>query len=164
MKKSRRWLLLPLVAVLAYLGFRWLEGPAETARDEPPGLLFGRVWLEKVPEKPTEYVQGSYVLETPALGMFQRASAYDFHVEIFQYDQDGGKLKLTFPQTDKSAKITYSIKGCDEMPPFDLCLTLSENPWKGGPKKYYGFRDAEDEAKHVPGVREELRGRAGRSH
>lgn len=160
MKKTRRWLLLPLTAVIAYLGFRALGGTSDTARDEPPGLFFGRLWMEKVPEKPTDYIQGAYAISTPAMGMFQRASAYDYHLELFRHDQTGNKLELSFPQSDKTAKLTFTIKGCDELPPFDLCLTLSENPW-GGPKKYYGFRDSEDESKALPGMRESFVARAG---
>lgn len=160
MKKTRRWLLLPLLAVLGYLGLRALGGEPEAARDEPPAMLFSRLWLEKVPEKPTDYVQGSYVLDTPAVGMFQRASAFDYHVELFRHEQKGNKIELDFPQTDKKAKITFTIKSCDDLPPFDLCLTLSENPW-GGPKKYHGFRDADEEAEALPGMREAMAARAG---
>jgi hypothetical protein len=160
MKKTRRWLIVPLLAVLGYLGFRWIgEGGLDSARDEPPGMLLNRLWLEKVPESPTEYIQGSYVMSTPEVGIFQRASAFDYHLELFRYDLSAGKLKLTFPQSDKSFKITFTIKGCDDLPPFDLCLTLSENPW-GGPKKYYGFRDSGDESKALPGVREAWSSRA----
>ncbi len=158
MKKTRRWLPVLLLAFLAYLGFRFLGGPSETARDEPPAMLFNRVWLEKMPDKPTDYVQGTFVLDQQPFGLFQRASAFDYHLELFEYDQDGAKLKVVFPQTDKKATFTYSIKGCD-VPPFDLCLTLSDNPW-GGPKKYYGFRDAEQESKRVPGARSGMSARA----
>lgn len=160
MKKNRRWLVLPVLALAAYAGVRALGGAADTERDEPPAMLYSRLWMEKVPDKPTDYVQGAYVLDTPALGLFQRASAYDFHIELFRHDQKGNKLEMAFPQSEKTAKITFSIKGCDDMPPFDLCLTLSENPW-GGPKTYHGFRDNEDEAKALPGMRQTVIARAG---
>lgn len=152
MKKTRRWLLVPLLALPAYLGARWLGGDADTAKDEPPATLFDRIWMEKVPDEPKDYLHGAYVLESQPFGLFQRSSAFDFHIELFQYDRDKDKLKLTFPQTDKTAKITYAIKKCDEMPPFDLCLTFSANPW-GGPVKYYGFSDLDDESAKLPGAR-----------
>ncbi|MEZ4297132.1 MAG: hypothetical protein R3B70_19355 [Polyangiaceae bacterium] len=160
MKKSRRWLAFPLLAVAAYFGVRSLGGDSGADRDEPPGLLFRRVWLENIPESPTDYTHGLYVIETPSAGAFQRASAYDYHVEIFRHDQSGNKLTLSFPQTDKSAKVTFTIKRCDDLPPFDLCLTLSDNPW-GGPKKYHGFFESEDESKTLPGAREALIARTG---
>ncbi len=34
---------------------------------------------------------------------------------------------------------------CDDLPPFDLCLTMSKNPW-GGPKKYYSTNDPDSAA------------------
>lgn len=158
--KTRRWLVLPLLALLAYLGFRVFGGEPEAARDEPPAMLFSRLWMEKMPESPTDYTHGTYVLDTPAVGLFQRASAFDYHLEVFRHDQSGNKLELLFPQTEKKAKITFAIKGCDELPPFDLCMTLSDNPW-GGPKKYYGFRDLDDEEKALPGMRKSMSARAG---
>ncbi len=53
-------------------------------------------------------------------------------------------VKLTFPQTDRSATFTFSVRECEERKPFNLCLTLSSNPW-GGPTAYYGFSRPEDE-------------------
>ena len=160
MKKTRRWLLIPLLALLAYVGFRSLGGSSETARDEPPAMVFNRVLLEKMPDKPTDYVQGVVVLDQQPFGLFQRASTFDYHLELFEYDQDGAKMKVVFPQTDKKATFSYAIKGCD-VPPFDLCLTLTDNPW-GGPTKYYGFRDAEQESKRLPGARTGMATRAAR--
>jgi len=153
MKKTRRWLAVPLVAVLGFLGFRWLGGPSVSTTDEPPTELFGRFWLESMPDKPTEYLHGTFFLEEQSVGIFQRSSAYDFHFELFQYDRDGAKLKVTFPQSDRTAKLSYAVKTCNDLPPFDLCLTLTDNPW-GGPHKYYGFRDEHDEATHLPGLRD----------
>ena len=158
MKKSRRWLLLPLLALLAYLGFRSLGGSPEAVRDEPPETLFNRIWLEKVPDKPTDYVQGAFLLSEQPFGAFQRASSFDFHVELFEYDRSGKQLKLVFPQTDKTSKITFTIASCSE-PPFDLCLTLSDNPW-GGPKKYYGFKDDTDGQKKLHGAGQDMVTRA----
>lgn len=160
MKKLRPWLLVPLLGLVAIVGARWLGGPESSANDEPPTELFGRVWLEKIPEKPTDYIHGAFVVEDQPVGVFERGSAYDFHFELFQYDRDGGKLALTFPQSERKAKLAYTVKACDDLPPFDLCLTLSENPWSGAPRKYHGFRDQDDESKKLPGVRAEFVARA----
>ena len=79
-------------------------------------------------------------------GAFQRSSTYDWHIERFDYKREGKSLKLTFPQTGKTAEVTYTISACDNLPPFDLCLDLSDNPW-GGPKRFYGKRRVvEDDA------------------
>jgi hypothetical protein len=111
---------------------------------EDPSLLIGRVWLDSKPERPTEYVHGMFLLSRPALGLFQRASNYDFHFERFDYERDGQSLALTFPQSGKKASLMYTVSACSALPPFDLCLDLSENPW-GGPKRYYAKRHQDDE-------------------
>jgi len=157
MKKTPRWLLYPLLAVIAYLGLRSLRSDTAAQGDEPPDALFNRVWMEKLPDSTQEYVQGVFVLDQQPFGAFQRASSWDYHFELFEYDQDGAKLKVTFPQTNKKAAFSYTIKGC-EVPPFDLCLTLTENPW-GGPTKYYGFKDSDSESKAFPGARDRAKAR-----
>src|SRR4051794_19514122 len=110
MKKLRPWLLLPLLGLVAIVGSRFFGGPGSSAQDEPPTELFGRVWLEKIPDKPTDYVHGAFVIEEQELGLFERGSSYDFHFELFQYERDGGKLALTFPQSERKARLTYTIK------------------------------------------------------
>ncbi len=120
-------------------------GCTSRAADEDPSLLFGRLWFETKPQSPTDYVHGAYLVSRPAMGLFHRSSAYDFHFERFDYKRDGKKIALTFPQSGRKAEISYTIKACDELPPFDLCLDLADNPW-GGPKRYYGTRQQEEDA------------------
>lgn len=161
MKKSRRLLWLPLLGICAYVGIRQIGGDPGSARDEPPGTLFNRVWFEKMPEQPQDYVHGMFALDQQPYGIFQRSSSFDYHIELFEYGQEKDKLKVTFPQTEKKGAFTFAIKGCD-VPPFDLCLTLSDNPW-GGPTKFYGFRDEEEESAKLPGARAAMRGQVSRA-
>jgi hypothetical protein len=123
---------------------------------EDPSLLMGRVWIESKPERPTDYTHGAFLLPRPALGIFQRSSAYDFHFERFDYRRDGHALELTFPQTGKTAEITFTVSACNALPPFDLCLDLSDNPW-GGPKRYYGMRKQDEDDAALRGMRAHLR-------
>ena len=122
---------------------------------EDPSLLFNRVWVDSKPEKPTDYMHGVFVLPRPALGLFQRSSTYDFHFERFDYRRDGQALKLTFPQTGKTAEITFTVTACQTLPPFDLCLDLSDNPW-GGPKRFFGKRQQDDDDAALRGMRAHL--------
>jgi hypothetical protein len=117
-------------------------------RGEDPSLLLDRVWMEAQPTKPTDYVHGLFFLSYPSIGLFQRSSAYDFHFERVDYKRNGQSMKLTFPQTGKEDEVTFTVTACNSLPPFDLCLDLSGNPW-GGPKRYYAKRaqDDEDEAR-----------------
>jgi hypothetical protein len=115
----------------------------------------GRVWAESHPEKPTDYIQAVLVLPRPALGVFSRSSAYDFRIERFDYQREGQTLKLTFPQNGKTAQVTFTVTACNTLPPYDLCLDLSDNPW-GGPKHYYGMREQDEDDATLRGMRASL--------
>jgi len=145
----------PSLIALACTAVTVLGGCSSSTADEDPSLLVGRVWIESKPEKPTDYTQGAYLLPRPAIGLFQRASAYDFHFERFDYKRDGKKLALTFPQSGKRAEVTFTVTACDKLPPFDLCLDLSENPW-GGPRRYYGMRQQDEDDAAARALRAEL--------
>ena len=132
-----------LCALLAALPLA-LSCGCSHAPGEDPSLLISRVWVDSRQQKPTDYLHGAFLLPRPSIGVFQRSSSYDFHFERFDYKRDGQRLDLTFPQTGKQAEITFTVSACDTLPPFDLCLDLSDNPW-GGPKRYYGKRKADDE-------------------
>jgi hypothetical protein len=144
----------------AFASLAVLGGCAHPA-DEDPSLLVDRVWLEGKPQEPREYLHAAYLLPQPKIGVFQRASAYDFHLERFDHERSGKTLKLTFPQTGKKAEITFSITACSTLPPFDLCLDLSENPW-GGPKRYYGMREQDDDDASRSALRAQLGARGRR--
>jgi hypothetical protein len=134
-------------------------GCSSRTGDEDPALLIGRVWFETKPQQATDYVHGAYLLPRPSIGLFHRSSAYDFHFERFDYKRDGQKLALTFPQSGKKAEVGFTIKACTELPPFDLCLDLAENPW-GGPRRYYATRQQDEDDAAARHMRAELEGAA----
>ena len=127
------WIVLSALLVLGCSSDRPRKG-------EDPQLLLDRIWIDRLPEKHTEYSQIMLVLAGQPIGVFQRASSYDMHLEVFMYRREGGRVAYRFPQSDKKGELTYRIAGCNDLPPFDLCLELSQNPW-GGPKRYHGMRD-----------------------
>jgi hypothetical protein len=160
MKSTRKIALAAVAAVALYAVIRSNGGgPDASDRGEDPSLLLDRVWVDTQPEKLTDYVQASYFASQQKLGVFQKASAYDYRFELFKWKRDGKNVELTFPQTGKSAKVSFTIKACDDLPPFDLCLDLSQNPW-GGPKRYHGMREQDDEAAKLGAMRDALRARA----
>lgn len=159
MKSTRK---IALVAVAAVAGYAVLRsfggGPATSDKEEDPTLLVDRAWVDSAPEKYTDYVQATYFTSRSPIGVFQKASAYDFRFELFKFKRDARKVQFTFPQTGKTAEVSFTIKACSDLPPFDLCLEMSENPW-GGPKRYHAMREQEDSAAKLGGVRDGLRAR-----
>jgi hypothetical protein len=128
------------------------------ATAEDPALVLDRVWLDSRPTVPTDYAQAAYLVPDPSVGLFQRASAYEMRAELFEYRRDGRTLALTFPQTGKTARVSFTVTACRTLPPFDLCLDLSENPW-GGPKRYFGMRSQDEDDATLRGMKARLPGR-----
>lgn len=159
MKRNRWWVVVVLLA-LVWLGWRWWRGGsgADTAeaQAEDPALIANRVWVDSKPKKHTDYIQAFLVLDAVPIGVFQKASSYDLHLEQFEHRRDRSRLQVNFPQSGKKADVRFKIRRCDDLPPFDLCLELSKNPWRGAPRKYYGMRDRGREAAVLPGVRAQL--------
>ena len=145
MKLNTKLALALLAGTAGYMAFQNLDLLRGGAKDEDPALLFNRIWMESKPEKATDYVHGAYFLSRPQLGIFQRSSAYDFHFERFDYKREGARMTVKFPQQDRSAELTLHITKCSAPAPFDLCLDMAENPW-GGPKRYYGMIEQDDDA------------------
>ena len=162
-RKSRNWLLL-LVVLLIAAAVWWLwrgragdrSEPSSDRRGEDPRLLLDRAWIDSKPDRHTDYMQAMIVLSDAPIGAFQKASAYHAELEIFEYRREGHRLKVHFPQSDTHREVSYRIERCDELPPFDLCLTLQTNPWKGAPRRYYGASDGEVEARVLGGLRHQL--------
>ena len=170
MKSSTKWLVVLIVLILLYLGWRYLWPGGSAASDprkaEDPALLLDRVWIDSKPDKYTDYVHAALLLDDIPMGLFQKASAYHVVLELFEFKRAGAEVRVHFPQSDTTKKFTYQVTRCDDLPPFDLCLTLSKHPW-GGPKRYYGLRETEDERRVLGDLRTrleaEVAGARGRS-
>lgn len=126
-----------------------------------PELIFDRTWMTPAPERETDYVHAFIVVRSQPLGAFYRGSYWRMEQEIFEYERDEGRsaFRLRFPQDGRRAAVRYTVRECDDMPPFELCLDINSNPW-GGPTRYYAFRDDDDEdeaARRHPGLARVLR-------
>lgn len=129
--------------------------PSKAPEDADASLLFDRVWVDKQPEKQTDYVQAFYAIENQKAGIFANASTFDLHLERFDFKKGKGKLDVVFPQTGKKGEVAFTIKKCSEVPGFDLCLDIKSNPW-GGPTRYYGAVDSDALKKQNPALAAEL--------
>jgi hypothetical protein len=146
MRRRGRGRILGLAALAVAGALVWRAWPRHEAAD--PSLVDGRLWVDSRPDRRTDYVQAAFFVTDANLGIFERASSYDLRLEFFDMTRDTRTISLTFPQTNRHAKFTFSIRECTDHKPFDLCLTLSSNPW-GGPTDYYGFSRPEDEQREM---------------
>ncbi|MBI2895639.1 MAG: hypothetical protein HYY06_18930 [Deltaproteobacteria bacterium] len=151
--KSKTLLILVAILVLAYLAWRYLGGGGGAAlQAESPDLIINRVWVDSQPERYTDKVNAFLMVDYARLGIFQEASAYVGRFELFEYRRKGGEADLQFPQDGRAAKLAYAVSECNELRPYDLCLDLQSNPW-GGPTRYYGMREQDDEGESLQALR-----------
>jgi hypothetical protein len=150
---SRQPRLALLTTSLLAIALAYWMWPSRTTHDAmdggaDPALLADRVWIEALPSQPTEQVHAMLVLADAPLGVFQRGSAYQSTLELFEYKRDANRIALRFPQSDKKDGFSFRVRHITDHPPFDLALDVSANPW-GGPHTYYGFEDEDGAAARV---------------
>jgi hypothetical protein len=147
----KRWTIVFVVAAAA-VGIWWWQGRGGGGRDElaashddqPADLLFDRAWIDHTPSEPTEFAEVLIVQnDDQHFGVFLKGSAYRLELEVFKYRASGRQVKMRFPQTGKRADVRYRIEECDELPPYDLCLTIDKNPW-GKARRFYAERECGD--------------------
>ncbi len=154
--RSKKWVWILVMVLLVAFFWWWKSGDEKrVSHRDDPSLIRDRTWVDSKPTKYTDYVHAFIALGYVPIGYFIKASAYDVRLERFDYSGKGGKLRVIFPQSGKDAELSYQVTECNELPPFDLCLDLSDNPW-GGPKRYYGMRDADAEEKHLGTLRRRM--------
>ena len=165
---SRRRTAVSLALILLVAAVWWWRRGADPSGDVPaaqrgedPSLLVDRLWVDSKPEKYTDYTHVFIAITAAPFGIFQKSSAYQATSELFEYKRRENRISMHFPQTGTQRQVTYQIRRCDDLSPFDLCLDLSDNPW-GGPRRYYGMADPEDEATHLGDLRNEVEHRIPR--
>jgi hypothetical protein len=149
-----------LATVLVMVLWRALHHTDAPAEDD--SLAVNRVWVEKRPDKLTDYVHVMLLFSRGHLGIFQRSSSYDIRMEMADFTRDKATIKLVFPQSGAKKEFRVKVSKCSVLPPFDLCLDVDSNPW-GGPKRYYGFLDEQDERNALGGLAADARAVASRA-
>jgi len=150
-----------VLAAVTLLGGAWLYrhrgagGDGDAQRGSDPALLLDRIWVDSRPEKYTDYTNVMLAISDAPLGVFQKASAYQATTELFEYKRREARFLVHFPQTGKKREVKYRITECKDLPPFDLCLDFSQNPW-GGPRRYYGMADPDKERTELGALRHML--------
>jgi len=150
MKSAKPKLLGVAVVAAAVLGVWWLRGGGgdshSALRGADPRLILERPWIDRIPDKPTDFMNAFVMVSRQSVGVFHKASRYRVTAELFRHQRGGSTEKpsvaFSFPQTGKKAEARYRIWECDDLDGFDLCLELSRNPWEG-PRRYHSARDWE---------------------
>lgn len=130
-------------------------GPASLAVASAAGrAVLNRGWFDRLPSSPKDDAV-FWVFLPGGIGIQISGSYYRWSTEVFDLERQKSSLELVTLQDEKTIRFSFEIKRCDEEPPFDLCLYLSE-PLRGK-KILYGFGDEGDAAHRYDWFRE-LRG------
>jgi hypothetical protein len=147
-----------VAALIAFLVQRCLpvEGADRAARsatdgveaEGSPRLLLGRVWFDKLPNKPRDEAH-IWIFFGGGIGVHESGSAYRGSYDWFEFERQGSKLDGKFLHDQKKLSTRFTVGACDDHPPFDLCLTLDD---VGGKKvELYGFGSEEEMERAAPG-------------
>jgi hypothetical protein len=135
------------------------RAPDATA-DAPPRAVLSRIWLDRYPEKSTDEVQ-FWVWFGSGMGLHETGSYWRSSLDVFDFERQGDKLTIVYMQDKKSVETRFKVAACDEKPPFDLCLDLTNA--LGGRTRYYGFGDEDDMATRIPWSKAMLRSAEARA-
>lgn len=146
----------PVLIVAALAGAR---GTHEAPAGNPRAVL-GRVWFDRYPDKATDEIQ-VWIWLGGGIGIHETGSYFRTSFDVFEFERQGDKLSMIYLQDKKTAETRVSITACEEKPPFDLCLDLTNA--LGGRTRYYGFGDVDDMASRIPWAKGVLRAAEARA-
>ncbi len=133
----RTWLILLLVALLAWQGGAYLLG-----QRNGPEKLVNQLWVERMPSGPRDLVWHLVALEREGrrVGALWHASRWHAVSDGFVWTREGDRFNIVTPQNGcRSTVSARSWKCAGEAPqPFDLCLEL-----QGEGKRYRYYSRSE---------------------
>jgi hypothetical protein len=120
------------------------------AYDGNPRNVLGRPWFDKLPQKRSDEAD-LWIFFAGGIGLEDKGSYFRSTFDLFELERNKDRLDIVFLHDKKKVSTTFTIKTCDEKPPFDLCLVLN-TPLKGV-TKLYSWGDDEDMDRFVPWAR-----------
>jgi hypothetical protein len=137
-----RLTLLFLVAALAACSSSSSSSSKAVSADEAGRLLIDRNWLDRMPETERDRLFVYRFVPTMGGGVFQDRTLYKGTFELFSFSVDGDRLRFVLHETKQDVTSPFTIERIDGPAPFDLKLTIPEDP--RGPKVYFGIRAETD--------------------
>jgi hypothetical protein len=132
-------ILLPLVVVAACSS----EAPSRALpAKQAHKLLIDRNWIDRMPETEKDKLYVYRFVPSMGGGVFQDRTIYKGTFELFMFESTDREIKFVLPETHERVTSKYTIENVDGPKPFDLKLTVTDDP--RGPKVYYGMRSETD--------------------
>ena len=120
MKKAL--LVLALLGAAGYTTYKVTHGSVATT--DGTSLALDRIWIDHLPSNETDTIQVFVALTEQPFGVFSQTSSWRGAYEGFQYEKDGGKLRIVYPQTGEKETAKLTATRCSERG-MDFCLEIT---------------------------------------
>ena len=112
------------------------------AKDSAQKILIDRNWIDVWPTKKTDKLHVFRFVPQMGGGVFQDRTVFKGTFELFKFQADGDQIQFDLPEKDEHVVSSYHIEKVDGPHPFDLKLTVENDP--RGPHVYYGILSEHD--------------------
>ena len=130
----RTMLAVSAALALAACSHKSTELDAETSKQ----LLLDRNWLDRMPESKDTRLHVYRFVPSMGGGVFQDRTLFKGTFELFTFKvEHGDQLVFNLPETGDKVTSKYAIEAVEGPKPFDLKLSISDDP--RGPHVYFGM-------------------------
>lgn len=135
---------LALLAILFATACSSSEAPSSriVSAKEAKTLLIDRNWIDRMPETERDKLYVYRFVPSMGGGVYQDRTIFKGTFELFMFEATDGEIRFVLPETKEKVTSKYVIEKVDGPPPFDLKLTIPDDP--RGPKVYFGMRSETD--------------------
>ena len=141
---------LPVLALITALAACSSSKPAPSAAvsaAEAKSLLIDRNWLDTYPQSERDKLHVYRFVPNMGGGVFQDRTLFKGIFELFSFKATGETITFTLHETHDEVTSAYTIEPVDGPEPFDLKLTIVDDP--RGPKVYFGIKAETDVDGHL---------------
>lgn len=114
----------------------------QVAPEEARQVLIDRNWIDRMPENERERLHVYRFVPSMGGGVFQDRTLFKGTFELFSFEATGEQIRFVLHETKDTVVSAYRIEVVDGPAPFDLKLTIPDDP--RGPRVYYGMRAERD--------------------
>ncbi len=115
---------------------------SRVSTDDAPKLLIDRNWMDRMPQTDRDHLFVYRFVPSMGGGVFQDRTLFKGTFELFSFTATGSSITFDLHETKDKVTSAYTIERVDGPEPFDLKLTIPDDP--RGPKVYFGMRAETD--------------------
>jgi hypothetical protein len=115
---------------------------SRVSTDDAPKLLIDRNWMDRMPETDRDKLFVYRFVPSMGGGVFQDRTLFKGTFELFSFKATGESITFDLHEAKDKVTSRYTIERVDGPKPFDLKLTILDDP--RGPKVYLGMRSETD--------------------